>query len=346
MVFWKRKAIWWFNLAVAFIKKLIFLFNFKIIKKIVIMGETTKRIIAGFTIGGFVILLLNSLHFLYGLHALIFILIIAFLGIDEYYRMTDRGINGRPIRLLGFIFAFLFILSYYTEFLYESRSILTMNETFLKFITTYQEIKNPIIPILVLFLISAKTYSMMFRPLDGNTYNSMSTITGVLYIALPLAIILPMLVLVEGIFVFVYTGLATIMTDVGAYFAGRWFGKHNAGLKVSPKKTWEGYYGGVIFANLFNLGFIYGWLYFHPNISQQSLTVIPSYIESIILTFIFSLISIFGDLVESAIKRDAKVKDSSSIIPGHGGILDLIDAMLFTFPLGYFYFYIKIKFLL
>lgn len=310
------------------------------------MGETLKRIIAGFTIGGIVIVLLNTLYFIYGLHALFFITIVAILGLEEYYRLTDKGVNGRPIRILGFIFGFLFLLSYYTEFLYESKHILTLNEVILNFITTYQKIKNPVIPILVLFVIFTTTYSMMFRPLDGNAYNVMSTITGVLYIALPLAIILPMLVLPEGIFIFVYTALATIMTDVGAYFAGRWFGKHNAGLKVSPKKTWEGYIGGILFANLFNLGFIYAWLYFHPDLSQQSNVIIPSYLESIILTLIFSFISIIGDLVESALKRDAKTKDSSSIIPGHGGVLDLVDAMLFTFPLGYFYFYIKIKFLL
>ncbi|GIX42661.1 MAG: CDP-diglyceride synthetase [Leptospiraceae bacterium] len=310
------------------------------------MGETLKRIIAGFTIGGIVIVLLNTLHFIYGLHALLFITIIAVLGLEEYYRLTDKGVDGRPIRILGFTFGFLFLLSYYTEFLYESRNILSLNEVILNFIITYQEIKNPVIPILVLFVIFTKAYSMMFRPLDGNAYNVMSTITGVLYIALPLAIILPMLVLPEGIFIFVYTALATIMTDVGAYFAGRWFGKHNAGLKVSPKKTWEGYIGGILFANLFNLGFIYAWLYFHPDLLQQSKVIMPSYIESIILTLIFSFISIIGDLVESALKRDAKTKDSSTIIPGHGGVLDLVDAMLFTFPLGYFYFYIKIKFLL
>lgn len=310
------------------------------------MSETLKRILAGFTIGGIVIVLLNSLYFFYGLHALLFIMLVAFLGLEEYYRLTDKGIDGKPIKFLGYIFGFLFLLSYYLEFLSESSHVLTFNENILWFINKYQEIKNPVIPILIIFLIKTKSYSMMFRPLDGNAYNVMSTITGVLYTVLPLSIILPMLVLKSGIFIFVYVALATIMTDVGAYFAGRWFGKHNAGLKVSPKKTWEGYIGGVIFANLFNIGFIYFWLYFHPDLDGESLKIIPSYLESIILTFIFSLISIFGDLVESALKRDAKTKDSSSIIPGHGGVLDLVDAMLFTFPLGYFYFYIKIKFLL
>lgn len=310
------------------------------------MQETLKRIISGFSIGGLVILLLNHIHFFYGIPVFLVILLFSFLGLEEYYRLTDKGIEGKAIKPLGYFFAFLFILSYYFEYLYASKDFFSFSGNILVFLENYQKIKNPIIPILVLFTIFTKTYSMMFRPIEGNTYNSVVTIVGVLYTTLPLSIVMPMLVLPQGIFIFVFVALATIMTDVGAYFGGRWFGKHNAGLKVSPKKTWEGYIAGIVFSNLFNIVFLYLWIYFHPNLEQRDFIIIPSYLESIILTLIFSFISIFGDLVESALKRDAKQKDSSSLIPGHGGILDLIDAMLFTFPFGYFYFYIKIQFML
>lgn len=310
------------------------------------MQETLKRILSGFTIAGVVILLLNHLHFLYGIPILLAILFFSLLGLEEYYRLTDKGLEGRAVRFLGFLFAFLLVFSYYVEYLYLSKDVLSYPDGISWFLEKYQKIENPIVPILIFFVILIKTYSMMFRPIEGNTYNSMVTITGVLYTTLPLAVILPMLVLTQGVFVFVFTALGTIMTDVGAYFGGRWFGKHNAGLRVSPRKTWEGYIAGIFFANLFNLGFLYSWIYFHPNLTTEELKVLPKYWESIILTFLFSLISIFGDLVESAIKRDAKTKDSSSLIPGHGGVLDLVDAMLFTFPIGYYYFYVKIQFLL
>ncbi|MCS7205036.1 MAG: phosphatidate cytidylyltransferase [Leptospiraceae bacterium] len=310
------------------------------------MSETLKRIIAGFSIGGIVILLLNFLYFLYAIPALLFIYLFAFLGLEEYYRLVDRGVSGRPIKFLGHFFGFLILISYYAQFLYESKEHLEFPPVFLDFLETYQNIKNPVIPILVIFVIVTKTYSMMFRPIEGNTYNVMSTITGVLYVFLPLSIVLPMLSLDEGIFIFVFVAFSTIMTDVGGYFGGRWFGKHNAGLKVSPRKTWEGYIAGVLFANLFNLGFLYVWIKVLSNLSSKSLLILPSYWEASILTLVFSFATIFGDLVESAIKRDAKAKDSSTIIPGHGGVLDLVDAMLFTFPLGYFYFYIKTLFVL
>ncbi|MFN3603462.1 MAG: phosphatidate cytidylyltransferase [Leptonema sp. (in: bacteria)] len=310
------------------------------------MQETLKRIISGFSIAGVVILLLNHIHFFYGIPILITILILSFFGLREYYILTDKKIQGKPIPFLGFFFGFLFILSYYLEYLYQSKEVFSFSGALIQFLEAYQKIKNPVIPILIFFVMITKSYSMMFRPIEGNTYNSMATVMGVLYVSLPLAIILPMLVLKQGSFIFVFSALGAIMTDVGGYFGGRWFGKHNAGLKVSPKKTWEGYISGIIFANIVNFIFLYFWIYFHPNLTNEDFTILPSYLECIVLTLVFSLVSIFGDLVESALKRDAKIKDSSSLIPGHGGFLDLADAMLFSFPLGYFYFYIKIQFLL
>ena len=65
------------------------------------------------------------------------------------------------------------------------------------------------------------------------------------------------------------------------------------------------------------------------------------YLEAGVLGLVFSVITVLGDLAESALKRDARIKDPASLIPGHGGILDLIDSMLFTFPLGFYYFYLK-----
>lgn len=310
------------------------------------MSETSKRILAGSLIGIIVILLLQFLYVFYALPALLFIAVVGYLGLEEFYNFVDKGIAGKPIRFLGRIFGILILVSYYLEFLYASRDILDFPFILEGILEEYYRLRNPVIPVLILFLLSSMTYSMLFRPLDGQAYNVMSTVTGVLYVFLPLATVLPMLSLQEGKFVFVFTALGTIMTDVGGYFGGRWFGKHNAGLKVSPRKTWEGYITGILFANAFNLAFLYFWLKFqNKNIPETSVTI-PSYMEASLVTLALSLIGIFGDLVESALKRDARVKDSSQIIPGHGGVLDLMDAMLFTFPAGYFYFYIKTQILL
>jgi phosphatidate cytidylyltransferase len=302
-----------------------------------VMSETAKRIVSGFSIAIVVILALYHYRLAASLHAFLLISAFALLGVEEFYRLTDRGLDGRPIRSIGFIFTVLFLLIFYFDYLtgYDASSLPAW---VLLILSVFKQVHNPVVPVLLLFIIIASSYSMVYRPLDGTAYTIATTVTGPIYAAIPLAIVLSILSLDEGVFVFVYTALATIMTDVGAYFAGRWFGKHNAGLKVSPKKTYEGYAGGFIFANLVVQTFVYFWLDFYPETNRS---YVPGWLESVLLTLVMSLISVFGDLVESALKRDARIKDSSSTIPGHGGVLDLVDAMLFTFPAGFYYFAVR-----
>ena len=115
------------------------------------------------------------------------------------------------------------------------------------------------------------------------------------------------------------------LNDTGAYFSGKFLGKHKLAPKISPKKTWEGLVGGVIAAI----------------ITSQILAIyIPDYTPS--QWFVMGLISslgILGDLVESMFKRGADIKDSGNIMPGHGGILDRFDAFAFVVPIVFIYFY-------
>jgi phosphatidate cytidylyltransferase len=119
--------------------------------------------------------------------------------------------------------------------------------------------------------------------------------------------------------------LATWMTDTSAYFTGLNFGKNKLAPQISPKKTIEGALGGIIGSIIIVL--IYG-SYLAINIKER-----------ILLGVLLSIASQLGDLVESSFKRDAQIKDSGDIIPGHGGILDRFDSLLFTLPLTYYYFY-------
>lgn len=109
------------------------------------------------------------------------------------------------------------------------------------------------------------------------------------------------------------------VTDTGAYFSGKAFGKTKLALKVSPGKTWEGVAGGVTLAML--LSVVVAWQTDTPLWSM------------LLLAFIVSFLSIYGDLFESAIKRQVGVKDSSQMLPGHGGWLDRFDALLLAVPL-------------
>ncbi len=110
--------------------------------------------------------------------------------------------------------------------------------------------------------------------------------------------------------------------DIGAYTIGKMFGKRPFSPKISPKKTWEGMMGAVIFAIIVSV--IFG-----------RLCGIMSALWSIVFGFCFAFIGQLGDLLESIIKRDAGAKDSSSTVPGFGGVLDVIDSPLAAAPAGY-----------
>lgn len=117
----------------------------------------------------------------------------------------------------------------------------------------------------------------------------------------------------------------TWLGDSGAYFAGRLFGKHKLYEKISPKKTWEGAIGGAVAA--------VGGAFIVRAIGLPELTVL----DCILLGLIVDTFGVVGDLCESMLKRSFGVKDSGWIMPGHGGILDRIDALLFTAPVLYLY---------
>lgn len=113
--------------------------------------------------------------------------------------------------------------------------------------------------------------------------------------------------------------------DIGGYFAGRAFGKRKMFPLISPKKTWEGFLGGVGLAIVALVVFKY--LFFH----QMTL------VDCVVLAVFCDLAGAFGDLIESMLKRTFGVKDSGTLLPGHGGLLDRIDSTLFALPPAYLY---------
>ncbi|MGX7013133.1 phosphatidate cytidylyltransferase [Vagococcus silagei] len=125
-----------------------------------------------------------------------------------------------------------------------------------------------------------------------------------------------------GMPVIIYALFVVWATDIGAYFFGRKFGTKKFAPHISPNKTIEGALGGILSAVVVSLFY----LMFFP-MPNYSLTTM------LVLTIIFSVISQLGDLVQSAYKRYYNVKDSGKILPGHGGILDRFDSLLFVFPL-------------
>jgi len=115
--------------------------------------------------------------------------------------------------------------------------------------------------------------------------------------------------------------------DVGAYFAGRTFGKHKLAPNVSPGKTWEGVYGGIATTTL--VAFIAGLML--QDTIHMDLTI-KQWVLLFAATFVVTAVSVVGDLVESMMKRHRGIKDSSNLLPGHGGVMDRIDSMTAALP--------------
>ncbi|MBC7994996.1 MAG: phosphatidate cytidylyltransferase [Rhizobacter sp.] len=129
------------------------------------------------------------------------------------------------------------------------------------------------------------------------------------------------------------------IADIAAYFGGKAFGRRKLALAISPGKSWEGAWSGMLGVQLLALAWI--WADRHWNLAQidsaSMFTVLLNRFDvaGLVLILVFlSAMSIVGDLVESLVKRSAGAKDSSGLLPGHGGVLDRVDALLPVFPIA------------
>lgn len=113
------------------------------------------------------------------------------------------------------------------------------------------------------------------------------------------------------------------VADIAAYFSGKKFGKHKLAPAISPGKTWEGVLGALVLVSIYVV--IVGW-------AAKLFSSIPVLIAALIASWCWVALSVIGDLFESMIKRQAGVKDSGALLPGHGGLLDRIDALTSTLP--------------
>lgn len=304
------------------------------------MNETAKRILSGVTIAIIVICGLYFDHFNW-IFPFLLVSLFALLGLYEFYILVDKGLAGSAFKTIGYLFSILILFSYYAQFLNIKDPDSTSLSGFHQFIAIYFAPHGlQLTPLfMVALLICASVIQIINRPLDGAIYSISVTLLGVFYTTVGISHALLLYALSSGLFYMILFALIPIASDTGAYFFGRWFGSHNAGLQVSPKKTYEGYIGGIFTAVLIANLFTWLWKKYSWADSAQSIDI--GLIEMSILAFCMAIVSIFGDLVESAFKRDARIKDSAATIPGHGGILDLADAMYYCFPAGYFYLVIR-----
>ena len=175
---------------------------------------------------------------------------------------------------------------------------------------------------LVVPLLTTTFFIKLYKKKDEKHFANLGyTFIGIIYVAMPFALLIELIVDVNHYKPLLVVGILLILwaNDSGAYFAGRALGKRKLFERISPKKTWEGFIGGAL------LSFFIAFL-----ISQYFDVV--SQIEWLAVAFIIVITGTLGDLVESLFKRSISIKDSGSIIPGHGGFLDRFDGLLLSLP--------------
>ncbi|PRY53841.1 phosphatidate cytidylyltransferase [Arcticibacter pallidicorallinus] len=233
----------------------------------------------------------------------VFFLILSMLCLDEFYRLVKKDVL-RPQRITGALLG----LSVFSSVLYQ-----LMNGE-----TRYLLLIVPIAVAVFIFELYRKT---------NNPFQNLAfTFTGVIFTVIPFCFYAG-IGFIEGIYNFHYSlGFLILLwsSDTGAYLFGRSLGKNKLFKRHSPKKTWEGFFGGMIVSLL--AAFI---------LSTQFTGI--SYIHWAIISLIIVVGGTLGDLCESMLKRSFDVKDSGSLLPGHGGVLDRFDGLFIAAPLVYVY---------
>lgn len=277
-----------------------------------------RRIISGLILLG----VITATIFVPALHKFLIVLIFfaGWIGVDEYCDIVSRKqkilFNESYSTFTKYQRCFADVIAIFVTFFLLSDALLYSLHHFL------------VIMIFALFVTGI--YFVLCRDPKESLLGTATTIFGPLWIGIPMSLALMILrEEKEGYLILGFFFAIIFATDVGAYFIGSNFGRRKLCPNLSPKKTIEGSVGGFVFAILA------GFLCF--GIFHLLRKPIFRPMEVLLLSAVSGITSQFGDLVESAFKRDAGIKDSGKILRGHGGILDRIDSVLFTLPLLYLY---------
>lgn len=182
------------------------------------------------------------------------------------------------------------------------------------------------VPGLLVMLVAFLSIPLFVRmPLAELVRQSAMALFGVLYLGLTLGYLVWTRLLPQGEWLIFVLILITWAADTGAYYVGTLCGRHPLAPRISPKKSVEGLAGGFFSAMI--VAFLAQW-WFMPELSASDCAVLAALLTGA---------GLWGDLAESALKRSAGVKDSGGVLPGHGGMLDRLDSLLFAAPAFYYY---------
>jgi phosphatidate cytidylyltransferase len=258
---------------------------------------------------------------------------VALIAVREFLQLTE-SYGVQPLRLPTYIFVGLFFL-----LLAASAAGETPQVSAVKFVigVAFACAISPFI-----FL----TVAMRRAELRGAYPAAAASAFAFVYVALPMGMLVQLRQQWAGAFWLLYLLLVVWAGDIFAYFVGRSLGRHRMAPRISPKKTWEGAAASlaaslVVGILLFNHALQISSFLLRLGLIQRRDGLFglekPELWPILLLTVALNLAAQLGDLVESLIKRGAGVKDSGAILPGHGGMLDRIDALLFAAPVLWFY---------
>ncbi len=232
----------------------------------------------------------------------VLLLLASLVGLFEFYALTAANLP-RFVRAAGYaLTVLLFVLFYMRQILIA-----------------------PVVIVLWAFVPVA--FFMLTHPSPNQqwTADMGKSVLGPVYVVLPLSLLWMIDLQPNGKLWIFFLLVVSFVNDTGAFYFGRLFGKHKLYEAISPGKTWEGAAGGLLCSVIAALWFL------------QLLRLHPINLRMVALIVFLSVASQIGDLAESTLKRNHGVKDSGGILPGHGGLLDRIDGLLFSIPVLYLF---------
>ena len=224
------------------------------------------------------------------------------LAVIEFYRITGVS-RSSLLTFIGVLWTLVFIIHPHCDFEYVLSSILVLAAVF------------------------SFVMQVIIQRRERPFYNWICIMTGILYVGLLLSYLVALRIDADKAWLYLAI-FATFGSDTFAYFIGKAIGKHKLAPRISPGKTWEGAIGGlfgtVIISLLFTL--------------PTSLQLPMNYWQAVLLGILVSVSGQIGDLLESLLKRKTGVKESGNLLPGHGGLLDRMDSIVFAGIVVYLYY--------
>jgi phosphatidate cytidylyltransferase len=249
----------------------------------------------------------------------ILVVICGVLALFEFYRLVAASALP-PLTYFGLIWTLIFIVSR------DSRLLSVLEPHF---------DPNLLMPLLLTSAITLSLIWLLRRVPREKAFTGWAwTMAGILYVGWLLSHLVAIRGLDDGRNWVFFALFITFASDTTAFFAGRALGRHRLAPNISPGKTWEGAIGGILGAILASLFFTLPRLF---NLSNPLYLQDLACWQAVLLGLLVSIFGQLGDLVESLFKRNMGVKDSGQLIPGHGGVLDRMDSVIFTCIVVYYY---------